>query len=101
MQAYTDTLNATQREANLTTTMLKDIPTLHGQDFSKLEDCFMDIETATDIQTESHTHLDKAKSHGLTHILIHEVHQTGKCWDEIKGMLRLKLCNGNIHTYAS
>ena len=32
MQAYTDTLHTTQRESNLTTTMLQDIPTFDGQD---------------------------------------------------------------------
>ena len=41
-----------------------------------------------------------AKSHGLTHMLIYEATQTGECWDEIKGILRLKLCNANIHTYT-
>ena len=30
-----------------------------------------------------------------------EATQTGKCWDEIKGILRLKLHNANIHTYTS
>ena len=24
-----------------------------------------------------------------------------KCWDDIKGILRLKLCNANIHAYTS
>ena len=37
MQAYTDTLHATQRESNLTKVMLQDIPTFDGQDSSKLE----------------------------------------------------------------
>ena len=101
MQAYTDTLHATQRESNLTTAMLQDIPTFDGQDSSKLEDWFMHIETTADILAESHTHLAEAKSHGLTHILICEVTQMGKCWDEIKSIWRLKLCNANIHTYTS
>ena len=30
-----------------------------------------------------------------------EATQTGKCWVEINGILRLKLCNANIHTYTS
>ena len=72
-----------------------------GQDSSKLDDWFMDIETATDDLTESHTHLAEAKSHGLTHTLIFKAVQAGKCWDEIKGILRLKFCNANIHTYTS
>ena len=35
MQVYTDSLHATQRETNLTTNMLQDIPTFDGQDSSK------------------------------------------------------------------
>ena len=79
--------------------MLQDIPTFDGQDSSKLKDWFMDIETAADILTESHTCLAEAKSCGLTCTLNHEATQTGKCLDGIKGFLRLKLCNVNIHTY--
>ena len=101
VQSYTDNLHTMQRESNLTTTMLQDIPTFDGQYSSKLEDCFMDIETTADILTESYTCLAKAKPYGLTCMLIHKATQTGKCWDEIKGILRLKLCNTNIHTYTS
>ena len=97
IQAYTDTLHAMQRESNLTMTMLQDIPTFDGQDSSKLDDWLMDIEIATDILTESHTSLAEAKSHGLTLIFICKATQ---CWDNIKGILRLKLCNANIHTYT-
>ena len=101
MQVYTDTLHATQRDSNLTTTMLQDMSIFDGQDSSQLEDWFMDIETAADILTESHTCLAKAKSCGLTCTLIHEATQTGKCWNEIKGSLRLKLRNANMHTDTS
>ena len=101
MQAYMDTLHATQSESNLSTTMLKDIPTFDCQDSWKLEDWLMDIEIAADILTESHTCLAEAKSHGLSCTLICKATQTGKSWDEIKGILRLKLCNVNIHTYTS
>ena len=83
MQAYMDILCTTQRETNLTMTMLQDIPTFNGQDWSKLEDWFIDIETS------------------LTHWLIHEAIQEGNFWNEIKGVLRLKLCNANIYTYTS
>ena len=38
MQVYMDTLHATQRESNLTTTMIQDIPTFGGQDSSKFKD---------------------------------------------------------------
>ena len=87
MQTYRDTLHATLREANLTMTLLQDIPIFDGRESSKLEHCFMDIETAADILKESHTHLARAKSYGLTFTLICEALQTGKCWDEIKGTL--------------
>ena len=88
-------------EQNLTTAMLQDITTFDGQDSSKLEDWFMDIETAIDILTKSHTCLAETKSHSLTCTLIHKAIQTGKDQDEIKAILRLKLCNVNIHTYTS
>ena len=96
MQAYKDTLCTAQRESNLTMTVLQDIPIFDGQDSSKLEDWFMDIETTTDILTEIHTCL--AKSHSLTVTLICKATQIGKCWDEINGILKLKLHNANIHT---
>ena len=79
MQAYMDTLHATHREANLTMTMLQEIPTFDGQDSSKLEDWFTEIETNADILTESHTCLAEAKSHVLTCTLIQEALQAGKC----------------------
>ena len=56
-----------------------DILIFDSQDSSKLEDWLMDIETATDILTESCMHLAEAKSHGLTCMLIHEATQTEKC----------------------
>ena len=67
------TMHATQRESNLTITILQDIPTFDGKDSSQLEDWFMDIDIAADILTESYTHLTKAKSCGLTCTLICEI----------------------------
>ena len=81
MQAYTDTLHATQRESNLTTTMLHDILTFDGQDSLKLKDWFIDIKTTTDFLTESHTCLVEAKSCSLSHKLICKAAHTAKCWD--------------------
>ena len=43
----------------------------------------------------------KAKSHGLSHTLICKALQAGKCWDELNGILQVKLSNANIHTYTS
>ena len=50
---------------------------------------------------ESHAHLAEAKSHGLANKLVHVVLQAGKCWDNIRYILHLKLCNVSIHTYIS
>ena len=39
---------------------------------------------------------------GLTHALVLEaINSEKKTWDETKDLLRLKLCNANIHTYTS
>ena len=58
----------------------------------KLEDWLMDIETASDILTEGCTCLAEAKLHSLTQTLIHKAIQAGNCWDETRGILRLKFC---------
>ena len=79
----------------------KIFPTFHGQDSSKLDTWFMDIETTADIFTESCTCLAEATSHSLTHMLICKATSTEKCWDEIKVILRLELCNASIHTFTS
>ena len=84
---------------NLTTSLLQDIPTFDGWDTTKLEDWLSNIETAADILKESHAHLAEAKSQGPTHTLVCEPLQAGKCWDDIRDILHLKLCNANIHTY--
>ena len=61
----------------------------------------MDIETTANLTDESRTKLAKAKSKGLTCTLITEVLTSGKCWDDIKDLLHLKLCNLDIHTSVS
>ena len=61
----------------------------------------MDLEIATDILTESHTCLAQAQSHDLTHTLFCKALHAGKCFEELKGILQLKLSNANIHTYTS
>ena len=75
-------------------TLLQDIIMFNGQDSSK------SIETAANILIESHICLVEAKSGCLILALIHKTLQAGKCWDELKGILRFKLCNANIHTYT-
>ena len=59
----------------------------------------MDIETAADLTSKSWAKLAK-KSRGLTCTLVIEAINSEKTWDEIKDLLRLKLCNANVHTYT-
>ena len=62
----------------------------------------MDIETAANLSAESRTKTcPQAKSKGLTHTLITEALTSGKCWDDIKDIRCLKLCNTDIHTSVS
>ena len=56
----------------------------------------MDIETVADLTDESRTKLAQAKSKHLTHTLITEALTSGKCWEEIKDLLHLKICNSDI-----
>ena len=58
----------------------------------------MDIETAANLTDESRNKLAQAKSKWLTCTLITEVLTSGKCWEEIKDLLHLKICNLDIHT---
>ena len=67
---------------------------------TKLEDWLTDIESAADLPSESRSRLTKARSGGLTHTLVTETITSNKSWDETKDMLRLKLCNANIHIYT-
>ena len=50
---------------------------------------------------ESRTKLAQAKSKGLTCTLITEALTSGKCWEEIKDLLHLKICDSDIHTSVS
>ena len=61
----------------------------------------MDIETVANVSAESRTKLAQAKSKGLTHTLITETLTSGECWDDIKDLLCLKICNSDIHTSVS
>ena len=87
LKQYTDTLCSAQKQTNFANTLIQDIPILNGNNSMQLEDWLMDIETAA----ESRTKLAQAKSKGLTHTLITEALNLGKCWDDIKDILCLKL----------
>ena len=58
----------------------------------------MDIDTAADLTDESRTKLAQAKSKGLTRTLKTEALTSGKCWEDIKDLLHLKICYLDIHT---
>ena len=72
LDKYTDTLCTAQKKTSLESSLLQDIPTLNGQDFSKLEDWLTDIETASELTGESRSKLAQAKSKGLMRTLIME-----------------------------
>ena len=90
-----------QKQTNLTTSLLQDIPIFNGHDTTRLEDWLMDIKMTADVMTESRAKLAQAKSRGLAHTLITEAITSGNSWDNIKDLLRLKLCNADIHTSIS
>ena len=78
-------------------TLIQDIPTFNGSNSTLLEDLLVDVETTADLTDESRTKLAQAKSKGLTHTLITEALTSGKCWEEIKDLLHLKICNSDIN----
>ena len=53
------------------------------------------------IDNESRTKLAQAKSRGLVRTIISEALTSHKNWDEIKDILRLKICHSDIHTSIS
>ena len=87
---YTDTLCTTQKQTNLTNSLLQDIAVFNEYDSTKLEDWIMDTETAADLTNEGQAKLAKAKSRGLTHTLVMEAINSDKSWDEIKDLLWFK-----------
>ena len=88
------------KQKTLTYFLLQDIAIFNEGDSTKLEEWLTALETAADLTSESWTKLAKAKSRGLTCTLVIEAINSAKPWDEIKDLLRLKLCNVNIHTYT-
>ena len=90
-----------QKQTTFENTLIQDIPTFNCSDSTQLEDWLVDIETAADLTDESRTKLAQAKSKGLTHTLITQDLTSGKCWEEIKDLLHLKICNSDIHTSIS
>ena len=98
LKQYTNTLCSAQKQINFTNTLIQDITILNGNDATQLEDWLVDIETVADLSAESRTKLAQAKSRGITCTLITEALTSGKCWDDIKDLLCIKICNSDIHT---
>ena len=101
LQQYTETLCSAQKQTTFANALIQDIPTFNGGNSTQLEDWLVDIETAADLTDESRTKLAQAKSKGLTHTLVTKALTLGKCWEEIKDLLCLKICNSDIHTSVS
>ena len=101
LQQYTETFCTAPKETTFTNTLIQDILTFNSSDSTQLEDWFIDIKTTANLTDESRTKLAQAKSKGLTHTLITEALSLGKCWEEIKDLLCLKVCNSDIHTSVS
>ena len=73
LQQYIETLCPVQKITTFANTLLQDVTIFNGSNSSQLEDWLIDVETATDLTSESRTKLAQAKSKGLTHSLITEV----------------------------
>ena len=72
LQQYTETLCTAQKKTTFANMLLQDIKIFNGSNSSQLEDWLIDVETTTDLASESRTKLAQAKSKGLTHSLITE-----------------------------
>ena len=101
LKHYMDIICSAQKQTNFTNTLMQDITICNGNNATHLENWLMDIETAANLSAESRTKLAQAKSKELTHTLITEALTSGKCWDDIKDLLHLKICNSDIHTSVS
>ena len=101
LNKYTDTPGTTQKKTSLENSLLQDIPILNGNDSSQLEDWLTDIETASELTSESRTKLVQAKSRGLVRTLISEALTLNKTWEDIKDSVHLKICNSDIHMSIS
>ena len=100
MWQYTNTLCTTQKQTNLTNSLLQDIAVFNAHDSTKLEEWLTDIGTAADLTNESRSKLANVKLRGLTCTLVTEAINSDNSWHEIKDLLQPKPCNTDIHTYT-
>ena len=94
-------LEKVKKQTTFANTLIQDIPTFSDSDSTQLEYWLVDIKTTADLRDESRTKLAQAKSKGLTHTLITEALTSGKCWEDIKDLLYLKICNSDTHASVS
>ena len=59
---YMDTLCSTQKQCNLTNSLMQDITVFNEHDSTKLKDWLIDIETASHLTSKSRASLAKVKS---------------------------------------
>ena len=100
-QQYMETICSVKKQTTFANTLIQDIPTFNGSDSMQLEVWLVDIETTANLTDDSRTKLAQAKSKGSTHTVVTEALTSGKCWEEIKDLLCLKICNSDIHTSVS
>ena len=62
LQQYIETLCTAQKKTSFVNTLLQDITIFNGNNSSQLEDWLSNIETASDLTSESRTKLAQAKS---------------------------------------
>ena len=101
LQQYMETLYSAQKQTTFVNTLIQDIPTFNGSDSMQLGDWLVDIETTANLTDESRTKLAQTKLKALTLTLITEALTSVKCWEEIKDLLHLKICNLSIPTSGS
>ena len=94
-------MHSAPKTDTFTNTLIQDIPTFNGSNSTQLKDWLLDIETTANLADECRTKLAQAKSKGLIHTLITEALTSDRCWEKIKDLLHLKICNSDIHTSVS
>ena len=86
LRQYMDTICSAQKQTNFANILIQDIFIFNGNNSTQLDNWLVDIETAADLSADSRTKRAQAKSRGLSHTLITEALNLGKCWDDIKGI---------------
>ena len=100
LHQYTDTLCSTQKQSKLTNSLMKDIPVLMNMTPPSWKIGSLTLKQQQTLPVRAQQGLSR-QNHEVWHTLVTEAISSNKSWDEIKDLLRLKLCNADIHTYTS